>query len=62
MCDKILKCSDFGVDCPAEFHGTSAMEILEQVREHRIKIHGLPPDQAADDTVMKMAAAKIREE
>jgi hypothetical protein len=38
------------------------MEILEQVKKHRIEAHGISPDQAADDTIMKMAAAKIREE
>ena len=62
MCNKVLKCRDFGVDCPAEFRGKSAMEIIEQVRQHRIEAHGVAPDKADDDVVMKTAAAKIREE
>ncbi|HJV33103.1 MAG TPA: DUF1059 domain-containing protein [Patescibacteria group bacterium] len=62
MKNKILKCSDFGIDCPAEFRGPTVEDVLEQAKKHGMEVHGQTAEQVNSDAVMQIAAAKARDE
>jgi predicted small metal-binding protein len=62
MMTKVLKCADFGVDCPAEFRGASVAEVLEQAKKHGMEAHGQTKEQADSEEVMMIAATKTRDE
>ena len=62
MTNKLLKCSDFGVDCPAEFRGPTVEDVLEQAKKHGMEVHGQTAEQVNSKEVMEIAAAKARDE
>ncbi len=62
MRTKILRCTDFGMDCSAEFRGESVEAVLEQAKAHGMKVHGQTREQVESEEVMKIAAEKTREE
>jgi|GEM_PF-2105928 len=62
MKNKILKCTDFGVDCPAEFRGPTVDSVLEQAKKHGMEVHGQTAEQVSSDAVMQIAATKARDE
>ena len=62
MRTKLLKCSDFGVDCPAEFRGPTVEDVLEQAKKHGMEAHGQTAEQANSQEVMQIAATKTRDE
>ena len=46
---KVLRCRDVGVDCDAEFHGSTEEEIMAKAKEHAARDHGfseIPPELA----------------
>lgn len=57
---KVLKCSDFGLDCPEEFRGASVEDCLEQAKRHGMEAHGQTKEQVDSEEVMKIAAEKTR--
>ncbi|MEK7546044.1 MAG: DUF1059 domain-containing protein [Patescibacteria group bacterium] len=62
MMHKLLKCSDFGVDCPEEFRGATVEEVLEMAKKHGMEAHGQTAEQANSPEVMQIAATKTRDE
>lgn len=57
---KILRCSDFGLDCPEVFRGGSVEEVLEQAKRHGMEVHGQSKEQVESEEVMRIAAEKTR--
>ncbi len=58
---KILRCRDFGIDCPKELRAESEEDLLKLATEHAEKDHGvqvssLPP------SILAMVKGAIREE
>ena len=39
---KVLRCRDFGMDCPKEMRAETEEEILTLAAEHAEKDHGIP--------------------
>ncbi len=62
MRTKLLKCSDFGLECDAEFRGATVEEVLEQVKKHGMEAHGQTAEQVNSEAVMQIAATKTRDE
>lgn len=62
MRTKVLKCSDFGLDCPVEFRAPTVEGVIEQAQEHGMAVHGQTREQVASEEVMRIAAEKVREE
>lgn len=62
MTHKLLKCSDFGLDCPAEFRGSTVEDVLEMAKKHGMETHGQTAEQVNSQEVMQIAAAKTRDE
>ena len=62
MTHKLLKCSDFGLDCPAEFRGPTVEDVLEQAKKHGMEAHGQTAEQVNSEAVMQIAATKVRDE
>ena len=62
MRTKLLKCSDFGLDCPAEFRGPTVEDVLEQAKKHGMEAHGQTAEQVNSQEVMQIAATKTRDE
>ena len=62
MTHKLLKCSDFGLNCEAEFRGATVEEVLEQAKKHGMEVHGQTAEQANSPEVMQTAATKARDE
>ena len=59
---KVLRCRDFGIDCPAEFRGGSVEEVLEKAKEHGVEHHGQTEEQVNSPEVRKIAETKTRDE
>lgn len=57
---KLLKCSDFGLDCPEEFRCTTVEECLAQAKRHGMEVHGQTQTQVDSEEVMRIAAEKTR--
>lgn len=62
MRTKVLKCSDFGVDCPAEFRGPTVEDVLEQAKQHGMEAHGQTAEQVNSQATLQIAATKTRDE
>lgn len=62
MMHKLLKCSDFGLACDAEFRGATVEDVLEQAKKHGMEAHGQTAEQVGSKEVMEIAAAKTRDE
>ena len=62
MMTKVLKCADFGVDCPVEFRGASVAECLDQAKKHGMEVHGQTKEEVESEKVMMIAAEKTRDE
>lgn len=62
MTHKLLKCSDFGLDCPAEFRGPTVEDVLEQAKKHGMEAHGQTAEQVNSEEALRVAAAKTRDE
>ena len=58
---KELRCSDFGVECPAVFRANSVDEVLEQAKKHGVAMHGQTKEQAATPEVRAIAEKATRE-
>jgi predicted small metal-binding protein len=54
----VLKCRDFGIDCPAEFRGESVEEVLAQAKRHGVQSHGQTEEQVNSSDVRKIAEEK----
>ena len=59
---KVLRCRDFGTDCPVEFRGESVADVLDQAKKHGMEGHGQTKEQVESEETMRIAAAKTREE
>jgi predicted small metal-binding protein len=59
---KVLKCGDFGVDCPAEFRGETVDDVLGQAKRHGMEVHGQTEEQVNSDEVRRIAEEKARDE
>jgi len=59
---KILKCADFGMDCPAEFNAETAQGCLELAKAHGMEVHGQTQEEVDSPEVMRLAAEKTRSE
>jgi predicted small metal-binding protein len=59
---KVLKCKDFGIDCPAEFRGASVEEVLAQAKRHGMEQHGQTEAQVNSSEVRKIAEEKAADE
>ncbi|HTK04764.1 MAG TPA: DUF1059 domain-containing protein [Candidatus Eisenbacteria bacterium] len=59
---KVLKCKDFGIDCPAEFRGDSVEDVLAQAKKHGMESHGQTEEQVNGPEVRKIAEEKSRDE
>lgn len=55
---KVLKCKDFGIDCPAEFRGETAEEVLAQAKRHGMEQHGQTEAQVNSSDVSRIAEEK----
>lgn len=62
MRTKLLKCSDFGVDCPVEFRGPTVDDVLEQAKKHGMEAHGQTAEQVNSQEVLRIAATKTRDD
>ena len=62
MRTKLLKCSDFGLDCPAEFRGPTVEDVLEQAKKHGMDVHGQTAEQVNSQEALQIAATKTRDE
>jgi predicted small metal-binding protein len=62
MTHKLLKCSDFGMACEAEFRGPTVEDVLEQAKKHGMEVHHQTPEQVNSQEVMQIAATKTRDE
>ncbi|HTK60393.1 MAG TPA: DUF1059 domain-containing protein [Candidatus Baltobacteraceae bacterium] len=62
MTHKLLKCSDFGQDCPVEFRGPTVEDVLEQAKKHGMEVHGETAEQVNSQEAMQIAATKVRDE
>jgi len=62
MKTKLLKCSDFGVDCPAEFRGETVEDVLQQAKKHGMEVHGQTEEQVNSEATLQIAATKTRDE
>ena len=58
---KLLKCNDFGIDCPAEFRGESVEEVLEKAKKHGMTHHGQTEEQVNSSEVRKVAEEKTQD-
>lgn len=59
---KLLKCSDYGNDCAAEFRGETVESVLEQAKRHGAEAHGQTPEQVNSPKVREIAEKKSRDE
>ena len=59
---KVLRCKDFGIDCPAEFRGSSIEEVLSQAKRHGVAHHGQTEEQVNSADVRKIAEQKTKDE
>lgn len=59
---KVLKCKDFGIDCPAEFRGASVEDVLAQAKRHGMESHGQTEEQVNSPEVRKIAEERSRDE
>jgi len=59
---KVLKCKDFGIDCPAEFRGENVEEVLAQAKKHGMESHGQTQDQVDSPEVRKIAEENSKDE
>ena len=59
---KVLKCKDFGIDCPAEFRGKDVEEVLAQAKRHGMESHGQTQEQVDSAETRKVAEEKSRDE
>lgn len=59
---KILRCKDFGIDCPAEFRGESVEEVLALAKRHGMESHGQTRAQVDAPEVRAIAEEKSRDE
>ncbi len=57
----VLSCRDVGVDCPAEFRGTTTEEVLQKAMEHGRKDHGMSEDDFTPELKDRIRAA-VKEE
>lgn len=62
MRTKLLKCSDFGVDCPVEFRGPTVEDVLEQAKKHGMEAHGQTAEQVNSQEALQIAATKTRDD
>ncbi len=59
---KVLRCRDFGIDCPAEFRGDSVDGVLALAKRHGMESHGQTEEQVNSPEVRKIAEEKSRDE
>lgn len=59
---KVLKCKDFGIDCPAEFRGDTVEEVLTQAKRHGVEQHGQTEAQVNSDEVRRIAEENASDE
>ena len=58
---KVLKCNDFGIDCPAEFRGETLEEVLEQAKKHGMSDHGQTKEQVESEETRRIATEKTKD-
>lgn len=58
---KVLKCNDFGIDCPAEFRGETLEEVLEQAKKHGMSDHGQTKEQVESPETRKIAEERTKD-
>ena len=62
MRTKMLKCSEFGTKCDAEFRGETVEAVLELAKKHAIEVHHLTPEEVNSPTVTEIIATRVRED
>jgi predicted small metal-binding protein len=58
---KVLRCRDFGLDCPKEIRAETEEELIKLASEHAEKDHGMPPA-SISPSIMAMVKSMIRTE
>lgn len=58
---KVLRCRDFGLDCPKEIRADTEEELIKLASEHAEKEHGMPASNISP-AVMAMVKSMIRTE
>ena len=58
---KLLLCSDFDMECPAEFRGEDLEEVLTQAKAHGMEVHGQTEEQVNSDEVRRIAEEHVRD-
>ena len=58
---KVLRCRDFGMDCPKEIRAETEEEVLKLAAEHAEKDHGLPTSMIPP-SILEMVKASIKDE
>lgn len=58
---KLLLCSDYGVDCPAEFRGEDVEDVLSKAKAHGVEVHGQTEEQVNSDEVRRIAEEHARD-
>ena len=58
---KVLRCRDFGLDCPKELRADSEEELLKLAAEHAEKDHGMPAANISP-SIIAMVKAAIKDE
>jgi predicted small metal-binding protein len=58
---KVLRCRDFGLDCPKELRAETEEELLKLAAEHAEKDHGMPATNIPP-YILDMVKAAIKDE
>lgn len=58
---KVLRCADFGMNCPKEIRAETEEEVLKLAAEHAEKEHGFPAANISP-SILAMVKAAIRDE
>lgn len=58
---KVLRCSDFGLNCPKELRAETEEELLKLAAEHAEKDHGMPAANIPP-YILDMVKAAIKDE
>jgi predicted small metal-binding protein len=58
---KVLRCKDFGLNCPKEMRAESEEELLKLAAEHAEKDHGMPATNIPP-YILDMVKAAIKDE
>jgi len=58
---KVLRCRDFGTNCPKEIRAESEEDLLRLAAEHAEKDHGIPATMISP-SMLAMVKAAIKDE